>query len=238
MMIAFVFLVGSIPLLIAEWIIGKFDMDLKSRSSLAIVNWIFRTSLWVAGAKVTYLGEENVPRDRAVFYVANHRSIFDILLTYVRVPRPTGYVSKKEIKAIPLLRDWMHNLHCQFLDRHNIKEGMKTILVCIEKVKSGISICIFPEGTRNKVADTFLPFHDASFKVAEKSDCPIQPIAITNSAAIFEDHYPKVKKTHVIVEYLPPIYISNLAAEERKRLGAYVQGKISEAYFRNKALVS
>ncbi|MDR0221240.1 MAG: 1-acyl-sn-glycerol-3-phosphate acyltransferase, partial [Lachnospiraceae bacterium] len=60
----------------------------------------------------------------------------------------------------------------------------------------------------------------------------------TNSAAIFEDHYPKVKRAHVIVEYLPPVYVSNLAAEERKRLGAYVQGKISEAYFRNKALVS
>ena len=36
-----IFLILSIPLLIAEWIIGKFNMDIKNRSSLAIVNWLF-----------------------------------------------------------------------------------------------------------------------------------------------------------------------------------------------------
>ena len=78
----------------------------------------------------------------------------------------------------------MKNLHCLFLDRKDIKQGLKTILEGIEKVKSGISICIFPEGTRNKVNDTFLPFHEGSFKIAEKSGCPIIPMSIYNSAAI------------------------------------------------------
>lgn len=50
------FLILSIPLLIAEWIIGKFNMDLKNRSSLAIVNWAFRGCLWVAGTKVIVRG--------------------------------------------------------------------------------------------------------------------------------------------------------------------------------------
>lgn len=83
------FLVLSIPLLIAEWIIGKFNMDLKNRSSLAIVNWAFRRCLDITGVSVTVIGEENVPKDTAVLYVGNHRSYFDILLTYIRVPRPT-----------------------------------------------------------------------------------------------------------------------------------------------------
>lgn len=39
------FLILSIPLLIAEWIIGKFNPPLKDRSSLAIVNWAFRMVL-------------------------------------------------------------------------------------------------------------------------------------------------------------------------------------------------
>ena len=115
------FLVLSIPLLIAEWIIGRFNPELKSRSSLAIVNWAFRVCLWLAGTQITYLGEDRVPKDVAVLYIGNHRSYFDILMTYVRVPRPTGYIAKKEMLRYPLLVNWMKNLHCLFLDRKDIK---------------------------------------------------------------------------------------------------------------------
>lgn len=231
------FLIISIPLMLVEWIIGKFNMNLKNKSSLAIVNWAFRVCLWFSGVKVTVLGEENVPKDAPVLYVANHRSFFDILLTYVRVPRPTGYIAKKEMLKIPLLRTWMKNLHCLFLDRKDLKEGMKTILQAIEKVKSGISICIFPEGTRNKTADSFLPFHEGSFKIAEKADCAIIPIAMNNTSAIFEDHFPKIKKTHVIIEYGAPIYIRDLPKEEKKFVGAFVQKQIETMYFNNLPLL-
>lgn len=231
------FLVCSIPLLILEWIIGHFNMDLKNRSSLAIVKWAFNVLLFMTGVKVTVLGEENVPKDEAVLYVANHRSYFDILLTYVRVPRPTGYISKKEMERYPLLRNWMRNLHCLFLDRQDIKQGLKTILTGIDKLKSGISMCIFPEGTRNKENDTFLPFHGGSFKLAEKSGCPIIPIALNNTAAIFEDQAPKVKKTHVVIEYGAPIYPNELSKEDKKNLAGYVSDQIKAMYFKNKALV-
>jgi 1-acyl-sn-glycerol-3-phosphate acyltransferase len=231
------FLIFSIPVLIIEWIIGQFNMDTKSRSSLAIVNGAFRFCLWLAGTTVTVLGEENVPLDTAVLYVGNHRSYFDILLTYVRVPRPTGYVAKKEMLRYPLLRDWMKNLHCLFLNRDNIKEGLQTILAGIEKIKEGISVCIFPEGTRNKVEDTFLPFHDGSFKIAEKSGCPVIPISINNTASIFEDHLPKIKKAHVVIEYGKPIFLDQLSKDEKKKIGDYMQKIIAETYFKNKELV-
>ncbi len=231
------FLIVSIPLLIAEWILGKFNMDAKNKSSLAIVNWAFRCCIRMAGVKVDYIGEERVPKDRAVLYVGNHRSYFDILLTYVRVPRPTGYVAKKEMLRYPLLKDWMKNLHCLFLDRENLKEGMKTILEGVEKLKSGISICIFPEGTRNKVNDTFLPFHAGSFKMAEKSGCPIVPISIVNAGAIFEDHLPKIKKAHVIIEYGEPIYTDSLDRNEKKVLPEKVKNQIETMYFKNKNLL-
>lgn len=232
-----VFLVCSIPLLFLEWILGHFNMDLKDRSSLAIVNWAFRVILFVSGVKVTVLGEENVPKDTPVLYVANHRSYFDIPLTYVRVPRPTGYISKKEMERFPLLKNWMYNLHCLFLDRQDIKQGLKTILTGIDKLKSGISICIFPEGTRNKVNDTFLPFHKGSFKLAEKSGCPIVPIAINNAADIFEDHSPWIKKTHVVIEYGTPIYTDRLEKEDKKNLAEFVSDQIKTMYFKNKELV-
>ncbi|NLG04702.1 MAG: 1-acyl-sn-glycerol-3-phosphate acyltransferase [Clostridia bacterium] len=226
------FLIFSIPIMFVEWIIGKFNPHLKDTSSLAIVNWAFRVVIWFAGTKLTIIGEENVPKDTPVLYVANHRSYFDILLTYTRVPRPTGYIAKKEMLKVPLLSIWMKYLHCQFLDRQNIKEALKSILASVELIKQGVSICIFPEGTRNKEKE-MLPFKEGSLKIAEKAKCPIIPIAITNSAEIFENHLPKMKKCHVILEYGAPIIIHELSKEDQKFLGAYTQNKIEEMLKKN-----
>ena len=121
------FLILSTPLMLVEWIIGKFNPGLKDRSSLAIVNWAFRWVIRLSGTKVIAIGEENIPTDTAVLYVGNHRSFFDVVLTYDRVPRPTGYIAKKEMLKWPLLNIWMKNLHCLFLDRQDIKAGLKTI---------------------------------------------------------------------------------------------------------------
>lgn len=65
----------------------------------------------------------------------------------------------------------MKYVYCLFLDREDPKQGMKTILQAIDYVKSGISICIFPEGTRNTGEElSLLPFKEGSFKIAEKAD--------------------------------------------------------------------
>ena len=233
----FFFLVLCSPLLLVEWVIGKFSPDLKSRSSLSLVKWAFNCIIRSTGARVIVIGEENVPKDTAVLYVSNHLSYFDILLTYVRVPRLTGYISKKEVEKVPFLRVWMRYLHCLFLDRDNIKEGLKTILAAVELVKSGISVTIFPEGTRNKNHDGLLPFHDGSFKIAEKGGVPIVPMTIVNSGAVLEDHMPFIKKTTVVIEYGDPIYPDQLDKETRKHLGAYVSGIIQKTYFEDKKLL-
>ena len=231
------FLILSIPLLLIEWIIGKFNMDLKDRSSQKIVNWAFRVCLFLAGTSVTVIGQEKVPTDRAVLYVGNHRSYFDIIITYARCPRLTGYIAKKDMEKVPLLRTWMRRLHCLFIDRENVKEALKTILAGIDNVKNGISMCIFPEGTRNKTDDLMLPFKEGSFKIAEKSGCPIIPMAITNSADVLEAHMPRVKKAHVIVEYGKPIYPNELDKEQKKKIGAYCQNVIAEMLEKNKSMI-
>ncbi len=232
-----IFLIVSLPIQLVEYFIGKSNPELRDRSSLAIVNWAFRVVLFMAGTSVTVLGEENIPKDEAVLYVGNHRSYFDILLTYIRVPGPTGYMAKVEMLRYPSLCTWMRYLHCIFLDRTDIKAGMKSILNAIDKIKSGISICIFPEGTRNKTSEILLEFHDGSFKIAEKSGCPVVPISINNAGAIFEDHLPRIKKAHVVIEYGKPIYVKNLSKEERRRISPMVQEIIKNKYIKNKDLV-
>lgn len=237
-LVLFGFLILGIPVLLIEWVIGKFNQKWKDYSSLRLVQGAFKLIMFMTGVKLTIIGEEHVPKDRAVLYVGNHRSYFDVVMTYARCPRLTGYVAKVEMLRYPLLRDWMKNLYCLFLDRDDIKAGLKTILKGIEYIKNGISICIFPEGTRNKNEDELdmLPFHEGSFKVAAKANCPIIPMAISGSADIWEAHFPKIKKTHVILEYGKPIYVDQLEKEEKKHLGAYTQNIIHEMLVKNQKL--
>lgn len=232
----FLYLLLGIPVLLTEWVIGKFNRRAKDYSCLRMVQTAFKLMLRVAGLKLTVIGEENVPTDRAVLYIGNHRSYFDILITYSRCPRLTGYVAKIEMLRYWLLRDWMKALYCLFLDRKNVKAGLKTILTGIEYIKKGISICIFPEGTRNRT-DEMLPFKEGSMKIAEKTGCPIIPMAITNSAEIFENHIPYIRPCHVILEYGTPIDPTELSKEEKKHLGAYTQKRIQEMLDKNKSLV-
>ena len=190
-----------------------------------MVQATFKLILWVTGADITYIGLENIPKDQAVLYIGNHNSYFDILLTYSRCPGLTGYVAKSEMLRYPLLRDWMKRLYCLFLDRTDIRAGLQTILTGIEYIKNGVSICIFPEGTRSKDGK-MQPFKEGSMKMASKTGCPIIPIAISNSAEIMENHFPKIRPCRVIVEYGAPIYPKELTREEQKFLGAYTQKKI------------
>ena len=234
--IVLAYLMLGIPVLLIEWVIVKFNPRVKDYSCLRLVQAAFKLIMFAAGTKLTVIGEENVPKDQAVLYVGNHRSYFDVIMTYARCPRLTGYIAKVEMLRYPLLRDWMKALYCLFLDRDDIKAGLKTILQGIEYIKNGISICIFPEGTRNH-SDVMLPFKEGSMKMAEKTNCPIIPMAITNSAEIFENHIPFVRRCHVILEYGKPILPGELSKEEKKFLCAYTQQKIHEMLDKYKSLL-
>ena len=222
------YLIFSIPVLSYLKNLEKKDPKAAAKKSLDLVRWILGIVRDLAGITYEVRGLEHIPSDRAVLYVGNHRSYFDIVMGYTTVPAPTGFIAKKEMIGIPLLSQWMVQMNCLFLDRSNIKEGLKTILTGIEKVKGGISMWIFPEGTRNKTEDEMLPFKAGSLKLSEKTGCPIVPMAITNSADILENHFPKVKPTHVILQYGTPIYLDQLSADDRKHLAAYTQNTVHE----------
>lgn len=219
------YLILGIPVLLIEWVIGRWNPRLRDISCLRMVQAAFKLILWFTGTDITYIGRENIPKDQAVLYVGNHNSYFDILLTYSQCPGLTGYVAKSEMLRYPLLRDWMKRLYCLFLDRTDMRAGLQMILTGIDYIKQGISVCIFPEGTRSRDGQ-MQPFKEGSMKMAQKTGCPIIPMAITNSAEIFENHLPRVKPCRVIVEYGAPIYPKELSREEQKFLGSYTQKKI------------
>ena len=222
----FLFLVLSIPLFLLFKLIGVFNRHLCASLSQKVVNFGFRCVLFCAGTKIRCIGTENVPADRAVLYTANHRSYADIPIGYLTVPTVTGFIAKKQIKKVPSLSWWMTNMNCLFLDRHDIRQGMKTILAAIDNINAGFSMFVMPEGTRNHEAE-MLPFKEGTLKIALKSGCPIIPVAITNSDAVYELHKPWVRRANVIIHYGKPIFVENLTPEEAKTIGAHVRDIIA-----------
>ncbi len=216
------------------WIIGKINPAARDRYYYRIVKRAFKIMLVISGTKLTVKGLENVPEDEAVLYVANHRSYYDIIITYPLVKGLTGYIAKIETYKVPVLRTWMKVIHCQFLDRGDVKKGVKVILDSIEMIKSGISVFIFPEGTRGKVEGEFLPFQPGIFKVADKTGCKIIPVTLNNTREIFETQIPWVRRRHVIVELGEPVCTTDMTPEEKKNTASMIQGIIEETYKRNR----
>ena len=229
-----IFLILSIPVFLIEWLIGKVNPRARDISSLRIVQAAFKVIAFLSGCHVTVIGEENIPKEAALF-IGNHRSYFDIVLTYARCPDLTSYMAKIEIAKVPLLSTWMRFLHCLFLDRQDIKQGLKTILSAIDLIKNGISVFIFPEGTRCTDAEQtkLLPFHEGSFKVATKTDCLIVPVALTNTSKVFEDHIPFIRRTDIVLEYGKPFRPSELSKEQKKAIGSYTGNIIKEMLQKN-----
>lgn len=223
-----IFFTASIPLYLILWIIGKFNRNARHIISLRIVQWAFKVIIFITGSDITCVGLENIPKDEAVLFVGNHRGFFDIIISYSMMPNLTGYVSKKEIGNVPFLGTWMKLVNCLFMDRSDIKASMKTILLGIERIKSGISIFIFPEGTRAKQGESMKNFKEGSLKMAQKTGCKVIPVAFCNTSAIFEDHLPFIKKAKVYLEFGKPIVLEELAPEDKKHLGRYTHDKIQQ----------
>jgi len=206
--------------------LAKKDQKLAWEKSRKYVNGFFSALIFIAGTKVEVRGAENLPDSPALF-VGNHRSYFDIIITQTLMKQPLGFVAKKEFETFPLLPLFMKDIGCLFLDRNNIREGLKTINEGIECMKNGLSLALYPEGTRNHT-DELLPFKTGGYRIAEKSDSPIIVMAATNFGKIFEENkFHMICRRHVIIEFAKPVYPSQLSKEERAAFYNGIPGQIN-----------
>ncbi|MCQ2519699.1 MAG: 1-acyl-sn-glycerol-3-phosphate acyltransferase [Lachnospiraceae bacterium] len=229
-----IFLILSIPFVLIELIVGLFSKKVKARTSQWIIKWAFSVVLFISGTKVKVLGKENIPADEPVLFVPNHRSIFDIVIPYTIFPNQTGFIAKKETKKFPVFNLWMMFMNCQFLDRSDLRDGLRVINKSADLIKDGVSMCVFPEGTRNKGEEVLGPFHDGCLKIAQKAGCPVIPVTIVGSDDIFENHFPKVIKQAVTVEFGKPIETKEMSKAEFKELSGMIREVIIENYNKNK----
>ncbi|MCI2049479.1 MAG: 1-acyl-sn-glycerol-3-phosphate acyltransferase [Lachnospiraceae bacterium] len=232
---AALYLIFGIVCILINGLVGLFSRRSKDRLVSLYAKVGLNVVALICGAKDEVIGLENVQKDRAALYVVNHRSFFDAILMYKYMPCPTGFMVKIEIKKVPLLNYWVRALYCLFVDRKDTRQGLEAVMKGIDYVKNGVSIIVFPEGTRNHDEGTLMPFHAGSFKIAERPGAPIIPVTIVNTGAIWEDHFPTVRPQHVIIEFGKPIETAGMRPEERRKLVGSVRDVMLETYARNSA---
>lgn len=233
-----IYFVLSLPIMGILWVIRKItnaDVELIMQRIVQFAFWC----VWhVAGVKLTTIGLENIPDDQPVLFVGNHQSFFDVVICYSQMKNRTIFISKAAFEKTPFLSWNMKFLRCLFVDRDNMRQGVKTIMEAGEMTKEGISVFIYPEGMRNRNDDELKlnTFHDGSFRVAQRGNCPIIPVACSNTAEILENHFPWIHSTRVVMEYGKPVYWDDLDRDTKKHIGAHYQKIIYDMLVKNQPL--
>lgn len=185
-----------------------------------------KDNVLATGSTVTVNGLENLPQDGPVVYISNHQGNFDIPLLMGYIDRPKGFISKVEVKKIPIINKWMEYINCVFMDRSSLKGSAGAIIEGIKLLKAGHSLVIFPEGTRSK-GNKMGEFKSASFKLATKPGVPIVPITIDGSYRLMEEK--GIQKSHVTLTIHPAIPTKGLSKEDLAELPDKVHQIIASA---------
>lgn len=223
----FCFFVKSIFLIPSQKRISSKDPAQGIRSSYRIVTKVLRRIASLSGVRLTVYGLENIPKDRPALFVSNHRSYFDIVTMYPLLPNPSAFIAKNNLEKIPFLAGWMRLMRCPFLDRENTADGLRIVKDSIQLIREGISVCVFPEGTRSP-GDEMLPFKEGTFMIAQKAGCPVIPVAITDTEKIFENHIPFVRPGKVTISFGEPIDMAALDRNQRRQVPALVKETVAD----------
>ena len=228
-LVAGLYLLFTLPVLLYLRLFHGHDRDAQIRISKPMIQWVFRMFIFFSGIHLDVYGKENIPKDRAVLFAANHRGIFDVITSYPEMERPTCFVAKSSLKKYPLFSDWFSFIGSLYFDRSNLKEGVQMLKDAMRLIEEGKSVFLFPEGTRNRGAELpLLEFHEGSFRIATRTGCPIVPVAIHNMDAVFEKQIPRLKPVSVSIEFGEPIDPTVFSKSEQKHLGEQVSARITQ----------
>ena len=140
--------------------------------------------LWIAGAKLSVAGTENVPKDIPAIYVANHCSHLDIGVLCRAAPVNLHFIGKKELAWVPIVGWYMFLTGHLFIDRSNRRKAIMSLKEAALKIKSGKNVIMFPEGTRSKDGKLGA-FKTGAFHLAIDAGVNIIPIHIKGTHEIW-----------------------------------------------------
>ncbi|MEN2465237.1 lysophospholipid acyltransferase family protein [Ornithinibacillus sp. JPR2-1] len=179
------------------------------------------------GTNVLLTGSEKIP-DGPVLYVANHQGLFDILAFLGYLDKPVGFIAKKEINKLPIIRTWMGLLNCVFIDREDRRQSMKAINQGIENLKNGHSLVIFPEGTRSR-GNKLNEFKPGSLRLATKAKVPIVPVTINGTYKMLEEGNGLVQSSSITMTIHDSIFPEEYASLKNADLAKQLQNIVESA---------
>jgi len=185
-----------------------------------------RSCLWLAGLKLKVTGSENLTGDGPAIYVSNHQSNFDIPLLYAGLPIQFRWMAKQELFNIPLFGLAMKSSGYIPIDRSNRKEAMRSLTAAARRIRAGVSVIIFPEGTRS--ADgTLQPFKKGALLLAAKAGVPIVPMAIHGSHQVQPKGSLRINPTPLQLTIMSPIATDGLKMSHIDQLTDQVHDQIA-----------
>jgi 1-acyl-sn-glycerol-3-phosphate acyltransferase len=146
-----------------------------------VAMWIVRTGLWAGGITVEVTGREHLPLGQSCIYMCNHVSNLDPPVILPNLPGRSSVLLKKELMSIPILGMAMRMGKFVPVERGSRRDAAKaSVEAAAEALRSGLSILVFPEGTRS-TDGRLASFKKGPFFLAEQTGAPIVPIAISGT---------------------------------------------------------
>ena len=187
-------------------------LDATGRLYHAHARFWSRVSLRLAGVRVEVAGLENIP-DGPVVFMSNHQGNFDIFALYLAIPRQFAWIAKEELFSIPVFGHSLARGGYIPLNRGDGRSALKSMMKAADRIRNGVSVVIFPEGTRT-VDGGLLPFKRGGFILAARAGVPVVPCTINGSMGINPAKRIELYPGTVRLRFAPPIMIDSRSDAE------------------------
>jgi 1-acyl-sn-glycerol-3-phosphate acyltransferase len=159
--------------------------------------------------------------------VANHQSVLDILLLSY-LPREMKWVAKESLFKVPWV-GWVFRMSGDIpVRRGDAESGGSALAKARVYLGRGMSVMIFPEGTRS-ARGKLLPFKSGAFRLAIDAGVPVLPVVVSGTAAGMPKGGPWVRPCRAVARILEPVPVEGLRPEDAARLRDEVRTRIVAA---------
>ncbi|MGB5985990.1 MAG: lysophospholipid acyltransferase family protein [Desulfobacterales bacterium] len=189
-----------------------------------------RSILWFSGVEVSVRGLEHLDLHRAVIYMANHQSNFDIPVFLGRLPVQFRWLAKAELFKIPIFGPGMQRCGYISIDRSDRKAAFLSLKRAAAAIREGVSVLIYPEGTRSYDGG-IRGFKKGGFVLAVESGVPIVPIVIRGTYPIMPRSSLRVRPGPVTLEIKPPVDTRPYSRATKDELLAHIHTIISQGFY-------
>lgn len=186
-----------------------------------------KLNLRAAGVTMRIHGAENVPRNEARVYAANHVSWFDVFALASYLPR-YRFIAKKELFKIPIFGPAIRATAGIEIDRKNRKAAFQAYEIAARDVKEGLSVVVYPEGTRGYTYE-LRPFKKGPFVLAIAAHVPIVPTIIHGTIEIQPKGSYRIRPGTIDIYFLEPIPTTGLTYDDRDTLMRTVWTRMADA---------